>query len=95
MQIFLDTGCKVRMIGLHFSSAFDHINHEAFIFKLRQMGIGGTFLNIIIETLTGRKQRMVADGQCSDYKNVISVFLRAVFLVLCCLPCILVTCDLV
>ena len=60
------------MIGLDFSSTFDCVNHEALIFKLRQMGIGGTFLNIIVEFLTGRKQRVVVDGQCSDYRNVIS-----------------------
>ena len=36
------------------------------------MGIGETFLNIIVEFLTGRKQKMVVDGQCGDYRNVIS-----------------------
>ena len=60
------------MIGLDFSSVFDRVSHEALIFKLRQMGIGGTFLNIMIESLTGKKQRVVVDGQCIDYKNVIS-----------------------
>ena len=35
------------------------------------MGIGGTFLNIVVEFLTG-KQRVVVDGQCSDYRNIIS-----------------------
>ena len=35
------------------------------------MGIGGTFLNIIVEFLTGRKQKVVVDRQCCDYRNVI------------------------
>ena len=48
MQKSLDTDCEVRMIGLDFSLAFDHDNHEALIFKLRQMGIGGTFFDIIL-----------------------------------------------
>ena len=52
------------MIGLDFTAAFDRVNHEAFIFKLRRMGISETFLNIVIESLTGRKQRVVVDGQC-------------------------------
>ena len=39
---------------IDFSTAFDHVNQEALIFKLRQMGMGGTFLNILIEFLTGR-----------------------------------------
>ena len=72
VQKSLGTGCEVCMISLDFSSAFDHVNQEALIFKLGQMGIGGTFLNIIIEFLTGRKQRVVVDGQCIDYRNVLS-----------------------
>ena len=36
------------------------------------MGIGGTFLNTIIEFLTRRKQRVAADGQCIYYMSVIS-----------------------
>ena len=60
------------MIGLDYSSAFDNVNHEALIFKLRQIGTGETILNIIVEFWTGRKQRVVADGQHSDYKNVTS-----------------------
>ena len=71
VQKSLNTGCEVFMIVLDFSLAFDHVHHEALILKLRQMGIGGTFLNIIVEFLTGRRQRVVVDGQCSDYRNVI------------------------
>ena len=59
------------MIGLDFSSAFDRVNHETLKFKLRQMDIGGTFLNIIVEFLTYRKQRVVVDGHSNDYRNVV------------------------
>ena len=72
VQNFLVIGCKVGMIGLDFSSAFDCFSQEALIFQLRQMDIGGTFLNIIVEFLTGRRQRWLVDGLCSDYRNVIS-----------------------
>ena len=72
LQNSLDTGREVRMVGLDFSSAVKRVNHEALIFRLGQIGIGGTFLNIVVEFLTGRKQRVVVDGQCSDYKNVVS-----------------------
>ena len=56
MQRPLDTGHEVCMIFLDFSSTFDHVNHEALIFKLRQMAIGGTFLKIIVEFLTGENR---------------------------------------
>ena len=71
VQKSLDTGREVSMIGIDFSSAFDHVNQEAPIFKIRLMDIGGNFLNIKVEILTERKQRVVVDWQCRDYRNLI------------------------
>ena len=45
VQKALDSGCEVVMVGLDFSAAFDCVNQEALIFKLRQLGVGGAFLN--------------------------------------------------
>ena len=72
VQKALDSGHEVRMVGLDFSAAFDRVNHEALIFKLRQLGIGGSFLNILIEFLSNRKQRVVVDGHCGEWSNVVS-----------------------
>ena len=72
IQKALDSGCEARMIGLDFSAAFDRVNHEALIFKLKQFGIGGPFLNILIEFLTDRVQRVVVDGHHSEWRKVIS-----------------------
>ena len=72
VQKALDCGCEVRMVGLHFSAAFDRVNHKALIFKLRQLGVGGPFLSILTEFLSNRLQRVVVDGQFNDYRNVIS-----------------------
>ena len=69
----LDTGCKVHMIALDFSAAFDCVNHEALIFKLSQMTNGGTLLDRKIKVLTGTKQRVAVSGRCIYYKNVIFV----------------------
>ena len=71
-QKALDLGCELRMVGLDFSAAFDRVNHEALIFKLKQLGIGGSFLSILTEFLTNRKQRVVVDGKHSDWRDVIS-----------------------
>ena len=56
VQKALDSGHEVRMVGLDFSAAFDCVNHEALIFKLCQLGIGVSFLSILIEFLSNRKQ---------------------------------------
>ena len=49
VQKALDCGSEVRIVGLDFSAAFDHVNHKALIFKLRQLGVGGPFLSIQTE----------------------------------------------
>ena len=52
VQRALDSGFEARMVGLDFSAAFDHVNHNALIYKLRQLSIGGPFLNILMDFLT-------------------------------------------
>ena len=59
VQKALDLGQEVRMIGLDFSAAFDRVNHKALLFKLKQLGIGGPFFNILSEFLSNRTQRVV------------------------------------
>ena len=72
VQKALDSGSEARLVGLDFSAAFDRVNHAALVFKLKQFGIGGSFLNILTEFLTNRRQRVVVDGQYSEWRNVIS-----------------------
>ena len=71
------------MVGLDFSAAFDRVNHNALIYKLRQLSIGGPFLNILMDFLTGRKQRVVVDGHYGEWRNVISGSPKVVFLAHC------------
>ena len=72
VQKALDSGSEARLVGLDFSAAFDRVNHKALVFKLRQLGIGGPFLNILIEFLSNRKQRVVVDGHHGEWRDVIS-----------------------
>ena len=75
VQKALDCGCKVHMVGLDFSAAFDRVNHKALIFKLRQVDVVGPFLSILTEFLSNRLQ-VVVDGQFDDYRNVIPGILQ-------------------
>ena len=72
VQKALDCGNKVCMVGLDFSAAFDRVNHKTLIFKLRQLGVDGPFLSILMEFLSNRLQRVVVDGQFNEYRNAIS-----------------------
>ena len=60
------------MVGLDFSAAFDRVNHNALIYKLRQLSIGGSFLNTLMDFLTDRKQRVDVDGHYGEWRSVIS-----------------------
>ena len=62
-----DSGHEVRAVFLDISKAFDRVWHEGLIFKLKQNGIGGDALNIIKSFLADRVQRVVLDGQTSDW----------------------------
>ena len=72
LQKALDEGAEARMVGLDFSAAFDRVNHNALVYKLKLMGIGGSFINILSEFLLGRTQRVCVDGQFSSVRNVMS-----------------------
>ena len=66
----IDDGLKTRAIFLDISKAFDKVWHEGLLFKLKQNGISGNFLNVITDFLYQRKQGVVLNGQHSSWTNV-------------------------
>ena len=70
LQASLDAGHESRLVSLDFSSAFDRVNHRALLFKLRNLGIAGCFLNILTDFLTNRRQRVSVDGAFSLFSPV-------------------------
>ena len=72
LQASLDAGHESRLVSLDFSSAFDRVNHRALLFKLRNLGIAGCFLNILTDFLTNRRQRVSVDGTFSLFCPVVS-----------------------
>merc|ERR1711874_530544 len=59
-------------IYLDFAKAFDKVDHNILCHKLRALGITGKVGVWIREFLTGRYQRVSANGLLSDSFNVIS-----------------------
>ena len=49
---------------------FDKVWHEGLIFKLKQNGISGNLLNLLYDFLRNRKQRVLLNGQISDWSDV-------------------------
>ena len=65
-----DEGFDVRSVFLDISKAFDKVWQDGIIFKLKQNGISGNFLNLLSYFLRNRKQRVVLNGQTSSQANV-------------------------
>ena len=69
---YLDSGFLVDVIYLDFQTAFDKVPHRRLILKLCAHGIGGNILQKIENWLSDRKQRVVLNGQYSDWRCVFS-----------------------
>ena len=68
----IDDGKPVDVIYLDFQKAFDKVPHIRLINKLQALGIRGSVLNWIREWLKNRVQRVVINGEESDWIPVSS-----------------------
>ena len=83
---------EFAFVQIDFSAAFDRINHEVLVFKLREARVGGLILKVFHNLLSSRTQRVKVDGVCSSSIDVVSgVPQSIVFLVHSCSCCTLLT----
>jgi hypothetical protein len=68
----IDDREQVDAIVLDFSKAFDRVPHQRLLHKLHHYGIRESLLQWIDNFLTQRHQRVVIDGQASDWTPVTS-----------------------
>lgn len=66
----LDHNTQTDMIIMDFSKAFDTVPHNRLLYKLNKYGITDNLHLWISNFLTKRKQRVVVDGEHSDWTNV-------------------------
>jgi len=69
---FLDTDECIDVIYLDFSKAFDKVPHCRLLEKLEKHGIGGNIKSWIQNWLSGRRQRVCVNGNCSAWRIVTS-----------------------
>ena len=67
---FLDSGKSVDIVYLDFAKAFDKVPIRRLIAKCEGLGLGGNLLAWIHQWLSGREQRVVLNGEFSDWKPV-------------------------
>ena len=65
-----DEGLEVRSVFLDISKAFDKVWYKGLLFKLSQNGISGNLLNLLSSFLSDKKQRVIRNGQTSEWRNV-------------------------
>ena len=63
---------ETRSVFLDISKAFDKVWHVGLLYKLKSYGINGPLLTLIKIFLTNRFQRVVLNGQTSNWKEVLA-----------------------
>ena len=69
---WVDDGSPVDVVYLDFQKAFDKVPHQRLLLKLKAHGIGNDVINWIEKWLTRRRQRVIVDGEISNWKSVLS-----------------------
>ena len=69
---WVDEGSPVDIIYFDFKKAFNKVPHQRLLLKLKAHGIGNGMFNWIEKWLIGRRQRVVVDGEVSNWKSVLS-----------------------
>ena len=67
-----DDGSPVDVVYLEFQKAFDKVPHQRLLLKLKVHGIGNDVINWIKEWITHRRQKVIVDGEISNWKSVLS-----------------------
>ena len=60
----------VTGVVLDLSKAFDKVWHDGIIFKLKAYGVEGELLSLLKNYLENREQRVVLNGQTSEWRNI-------------------------
>ena len=68
----VEAGHSVDIIYLDFAKAFDKVPHQRLLLKLQSHGVTGKLLAWISAWLTGRVQRVVLNGEASEWVPVTS-----------------------
>ena len=72
LQSALESGQEARIVQIDFSAAFDRVNHLGILYKLCSVGIGGSVLSVLTQSLSNRSQQVMVDGCRIKLVNVVS-----------------------
>ena len=61
---------EVREVFLNLSKAFDKVWRDVLMYKLKRLGICGNYYVLIHSFQNDRHQRVVLNGQCSNWSKI-------------------------
>ena len=64
-----DSNKEVRAVFCDITKAFDQVLHKGLLHKLRCLGVSDQDLKWFTSYLSGRRQRVVINGKCSDWAS--------------------------
>ena len=68
----VDNGKEVRVVFCDISKAFDRVWHKGLLHKMSGIGCSDNVLKWFASYLSGRRQRVVLNGQASDWTQVLA-----------------------
>ena len=68
----VDKGKEVRAVFCDISKAFDRVWHKGLLFKLGTIGCSDSIVNWFLSYLSNRRQRVVINGQASDWASALA-----------------------
>ena len=69
---WVDDGSPVDVVYLVFQKAFDKVPYQRLLLKLKAHDVGNDVINWIEKWITHRRQRVIVDGEISNWKSVLS-----------------------
>ena len=69
-MLLINPSLEVQGVFLDISKAFEKVLHDELIYKLKRNGINGNLLRLIYSLLSDRYQRVVLNGQTSDWNKI-------------------------
>ena len=72
LVVNMDRGIQTDVVIMDFSKAFDKVPHRRLLEKVRYYGVSEQVATWIECFLSGRRQRVVVDGEASPFTNVLS-----------------------
>ena len=67
----------MRANFLDISKIFDKVWHKELLFKLEHIGISGNLLSLLQSFLNSTFQRVILNGQCSNWSSVLAGVLQS------------------